>query len=144
MTIWELVSTLTKTKPLVSVTLNTTTTVHIERYFVNSPHIIAPPLPATGMMVHLSGAKITAGSNKNTMREFIPSQSMVLPYNLPSEWYSCGAVDIAIFYFLDTEEKQAKRLQNLVSQQPQMHGLNNPLVHSLAMRIVEKLQRGSR
>ncbi len=143
MAVWDQVSNMLGVRPLVSADIGGAVSLHAERYFIHLTQRQIPAIPMLVLACHLGGARASEGRKSGNGRDFIPSQSGLLPANCPTEWMFGGAVDVAIFYFPDVSSGTAARLQQLVQHARQLQAFTDPLVSALAQQIVDELQRGS-
>ena len=145
MKVWEEVSKLLGVKPVVSADLSASgngIALRAERYLFRMTQRDVPALPAMVLLSHLGGARAHEAHQADASFDSIPSFSAVMRANCPTQWIFGGAIDVAIFYFLEPLTGDALRLQNLINNSPTLYPFNDPLVNALARQIVDELSKG--
>ncbi|MFZ6862022.1 helix-turn-helix domain-containing protein [Undibacterium sp. Ji67W] len=146
MKVWEEVSKLLGVKPVVSAEIGTRSddgiALRAERYLFRMTQRQIPALPAMVLLLHLGGGRAHEGHQPEAGFDSIPSFSAAMQANCPTEWLFGGAIDVAIFYFLEPYSSDAIRLQNLISSTPTLYPFNDALVNALARQIVDELSKG--
>ena len=144
MKIWSMLSQLLGVKPLISAPINGAVKLMVERYFIHITEKQIPPLPMMVLACHLGGARVSQGRKSGVGQDYIPSQSGLLPAQTASEWMFAGAVDIALFYFVDVQSSWAHRLNELMSDAREFTYFSDALTNALALQIVDELALGAK
>ena len=143
MKVWEDVSRLHGSLPVVSATIGNASgdgvVLRAERYLFRMTERQLPAVPAMVLLSHLGGGRASEELSPHGSIESIPSFSGAMQANCPTEWQFAGAMDVAVFYFLEPLGEPALRLQNLIRNTPTLHLFNDPLVNALARQIVDEL-----
>ncbi|MFZ6847569.1 helix-turn-helix domain-containing protein [Undibacterium sp. RuRC25W] len=146
MKVWDEVSKLLGVKPIVSGDIgnrvDTNMTLRAERYLFRMTQRQFPALPAMVLLSHLGGGRVHEAHQADMVSESIPSFSGAMPANCPSQWIFGGAIDVAVFYFLEPLRGDVLRLHNLISNTNTLCLFNDPLVNALARQVVEELAKG--
>src|SRR4051794_21703542 len=75
----------------------------VERFIFQLNQCEVPPIDAMVLACHLGGARATIGRKPGPTFDFIPGSSALFQPGYGSSWLFGGAIDLAIFYFVEPE-----------------------------------------
>lgn len=114
-----------------------------ERYIFQIGGCEVPPLDAMVLACHLGGARATAGRSAGRSFDFLAGASTVFQPGFASRWTFCGAIDMAMFHFLDDDHDLVRSLQRQLALRVKMPPFSDPLVHASAQQMLAELARTS-
>src|SRR5437763_9318926 len=114
-----------------------------ERYIFQIGGCEVPPLDSLVLACHLGGARATAGRSVGRSFDFLAGSSTVFQPGFASRWSFFGAIDMAMFHFLDPEHEQVAGLQRLLAARTKAPPFSDPLVHASAQQLLAELARSS-
>lgn len=137
---WNIVQTAFQTEPIVSQLLPKTLDIYVERYICQPKNYQIEGLPVTTIVTHFGGPKIKEGDKTNTVTEFFPSYSAIIPANCSTQWKFSGFADFAVFYFPTSPIEPFCQLINEVTRGvTQPISINDVLIASCAKQITQEL-----
>lgn len=114
-----------------------------ERYIFQIGGCEVPPLDAMILACHLGGARATAGRSAGRSFDFLAGSSTMFQPGFASRWSFFGAIDMAMFHFLDPGHELVRRLQRLLAVRTKAPPFPDPLVHAAAQQLLGELGRSS-
>lgn len=114
-----------------------------ERYIFQLGGCEVPPLDSLVLACHLGGARATAGRSPGRSFDFLAGSSTVFQPGFASRWTFFGAIDMAMFHFLDPEHELVRSLQRLLVARTKAPPFSDPLVHASAQQLLAELGRSS-
>ncbi len=130
-------------QPLVSEVLSGETPIRVERYFYQARELQTPAFDCSVLGVLLGGSRLRGGVEDKSLRGFLPGTAVLLGAGHACQWEFMGAIDFALFYFLDNQALQYQRLQECEAIDRGFTTFNDPLVNRVALQLVEEVARGS-
>jgi AraC family transcriptional regulator len=115
----------------------------IERYLYQDVECRVARLGVTALVCQLGGSNVREGEPDHWRSTNLPTQSLLLPKQVPTHWHYSGAVDFAVFYFLDEGGGAMQRLEVLAHSRDAPMPFSDPLVSAAARQLVDELQRGA-
>jgi len=112
-----------------------------ERYIFQLGGCQVPPLDSLVLACHLGGARATAGRNPGRSFDFLAGASTVFQPGFASRWTFCGAIDMAMFHFLDPDHEMVRHLQRLLAARAKAPMFSDPLVHAAAQQLLAEVGR---
>ena len=141
---WELISDSLRTQPLFSVVIEGEPRLRVERYFYQGRKLQSPPMDCCVLGVLLGGCRLRGGIEEKILLNILPGTSVFVSAGNSCRWEFMGAIDFALFYFLDSTSMELKSL--LKSQAASDAGFivfNDPLIHHAALHLSEESARGA-
>jgi AraC family transcriptional regulator len=114
-----------------------------ERYLYQDVECRVSKLGVTALVCQLGGSNVREGEPDHWRSTNLPTQSLLLPKQVPTHWHYSGGVDFAVFYFLDDGGEAMQRLEVLAHSRDSPLPFSDPLVSAAARQLVEELQRGA-
>jgi len=114
-----------------------------ERYIFQLGGCEVPPLDSLVLACHLGGARATAGRSVGRSFDFLAGSSTVFQPGFASRWSFFGAIDMAMFHFIDPEHELVRSLQRLLAARTKAPPFSDPLVHASAQQLLAELARSS-
>jgi AraC family transcriptional regulator len=114
-----------------------------ERYIFQLGGCEVPPLDSLVLACHLGGARATAGRSAGRSFDFLAGASTVFQPGFASRWTFCGAIDMAMFHFLDPGHELVRHLQRLLTTRTKSPPFSDQLVNASAQQLIGELARGS-
>jgi AraC family transcriptional regulator len=114
-----------------------------ERYIFQLGGCEVPPLDSLVLACHLGGARATAGRSAGRSFDFLAGSSTVFQPGFASRWSFFGAIDMAMFHFIDPEHELVRSLQRLLAARTKAPPFSDPLVHASAQQLLAELARSS-
>jgi AraC family transcriptional regulator len=114
-----------------------------ERYIFQLGGCEVPPLDSLVLACHLGGARATAGRSAARSFDFLAGSSTVFQPGFASRWTFCGAIDMAMFHFLDPGHELVRHLQRLLTARTKAPPFSDPLVNASAQQLLGELARSS-
>jgi AraC family transcriptional regulator len=114
-----------------------------ERYIFQLGGCEVPPLDSLVLACHLGGARATAGRSAGRSFDFLAGASTVFQPGFASRWAFCGAIDMAMFHFLDPGHELVRHLQRLLATRTKAPPFSDQLVNASAQQLLGELARGS-
>jgi AraC family transcriptional regulator len=114
-----------------------------ERYIFQLNACEVPALDSMVLACHLGGARATVGRAAGRTFDFIPSSSAVFQPGFASRWMFGGAIDMAMFHFLDTSHERVRQLQRLLTARGKSAPFSDPLVGASAQQLLGEIARSS-
>jgi AraC family transcriptional regulator len=114
-----------------------------ERYIFQLGGCEVPPLDSLVLACHLGGARATAGRSAGRSFDFLAGASTVFQPGFASRWTFCGAIDMAMFHFLDPGHELVRHLQRLLTTRTKAPPFSDQLVNASAQQLLGELARGS-
>jgi AraC family transcriptional regulator len=114
-----------------------------ERYIFQLGGCEVPPLDSLVLACHLGGARATAGRSAGRSFDFLAGASTVFQPGFASRWTFCGAIDMAMFHFLDPGHELVRHLQRLLTTRTKAPPFSDQLVNASAQQLLGELARSS-
>ena len=114
-----------------------------ERYIFQLGGCEVPPLDSLVLACHLGGARATAGRSAGRSFDFLAGSSTVFQPGFASRWSFFGAIDMAMFHFIDPGHELVRSLQRLLAARTKAPPFSDPLVHASAQQLLAELARSS-
>jgi AraC family transcriptional regulator len=137
---WDRISNALGVKPVASAELGGVP-LRAERYIFQLNACDIPPLDSMVLACHLGGARATVGREAGRSFDFIPSSSAVFQPGFASRWAFGGAIDMAIFHFLDVGHERVRQLQRLLAARGKSAPFSDPLVGASAQQLLAEIGR---
>ncbi|SDU09420.1 AraC family transcriptional regulator [Pseudomonas pohangensis] len=115
----------------------------VERYLLNGVDRSVSGLDGIGLVTQFGGARVQEGEQGNWRSENLPSQSLLIPRNCPTHWHYNGVTDFAVFYFSTQPGLPIERFTSLTAKSTQPLQFSDTLVGSIALQLLNELQKGS-
>jgi AraC family transcriptional regulator len=115
----------------------------VDRYIFQLNACDVPALDSMVLACHLGGARATIGRPSGRPFDFIPSSSAVFQPGFASRWMFGGAIDIAMFHFLDGSHELVLQLQRLLAARGKSAPFSDPLVGASAQQLLGEIGRSS-
>ncbi|MES2130209.1 MAG: helix-turn-helix domain-containing protein [Pseudomonadota bacterium] len=141
---WERISTALGVAPVASVELQGGLRLRADRYIFQLNACEVPPMDSMLLACHLGGARATVGRKPTSSFDFIPSSSAIFQAGFASKWVFGGAIDMAIFHFIDTEHELIRRMQLLLNARGKSAPFSDPLVNASAQQLLGEVGRSTR
>jgi AraC family transcriptional regulator len=135
---WERISQALGVKPVASAEISGLP-LRAERYIFQLNACEVPPLDSMVLACHLGGARATIRRPSGSTLDFIPSSSAVFQPGFSSRWMFGGAIDLAMFHFLDATHDKVKHLSGLLAQRGKSAPLSDPLVGASAQQLLAEI-----
>jgi AraC family transcriptional regulator len=139
---WECISQALSSKPVVSTDVLGAMPLRAERYIFQLNQCAVPPLDSMVLACQLGGARATVGRQPTAQFTFIPGSSAVFQPGFGSRWLFGGAVDMAVFHFLDEDAEAVRQLRRLIAARGKSAAFADPLVAAAAQQLVGELCHG--
>ncbi|HEX8786565.1 MAG TPA: helix-turn-helix domain-containing protein [Telluria sp.] len=117
--------------------------VRAERYIFQLGGCEVPPLDSLVLACHLAGARATAGRSAGRSFDFLAGSSTVFQPGFASRWAFFGAIDMAMFHFIDPEHELVRGLQRLLAARTKAPPFSDALIHASAQQLLAELARSS-
>lgn len=114
-----------------------------ERYIFQLGGCEVPPLDSLVLACHLGGARATAGRSAGRSFDFLAGSSTVFQPGFASRWAFFGAIDMAMFHFIDPEHELVRGLQRLLAARTKAPPFSDALIHASAQQLLAELARSS-
>ncbi|MCS0629834.1 helix-turn-helix domain-containing protein [Telluria mixta] len=114
-----------------------------ERYIFQLGGCQVPPLDSLVLACHLGGARATAGRSPGRSFDFLAGAATVFQPGFASRWTFFGAIDMAMFHFLDPDHEMVRHLQRLLAARAKSPTFSDPLVHAAAQQLLAEVARSS-
>ena len=135
---WERISQALGVKPVASSEVGGVP-MRAERYIFQLNACEVPPLDSMVLACHLGGARATIRRPSGRPLDFIPSSSAVFQPGFGSRWLFGGAIDLAMFHFIDATHEKVARLQHLLAERGKSAPLTDPLVAASAQQLLAEI-----
>jgi len=135
---WERISQALGVKPVASAEI-AGLPLRAERYIFQLNACDVPALDAMVMACHLGGARATIRRPSGRPLDFIPSSSAVFQPGFASRWMFGGAIDFAMFHFLDASHEKVSHLAGLLARRGKSAPLSDPLVGASAQQLLAEI-----
>jgi AraC family transcriptional regulator len=139
---WDRISSALGVKPVASADIGGVP-LRVERYIFQLNACEVPALDSMVLACHLGGARATIGGSGGRSFDFIPSSSAVFQPGFASRWMFGGAIDIAMFHFLDCSHELVHQLQRLLAARGKSAPFSDPLVGASAQQLLGEIGRSS-
>jgi AraC family transcriptional regulator len=139
---WDRISTALGVQPVASAEIGGVP-LRAERYIFRLNACEVPPLDSMVLACHLGGARATVGRSPGRSFDFIPSSSAVFQPGFASRWVFGGAIDMAMFHFLDVGHERVRQLQRLLAARGKSAPFSDPLVGASAQQLLGEIGRSS-
>src|SRR4051812_39681440 len=139
---WERISQALGVKPVASAEIGGLP-LRVERYIFQLNACDVPPLDSMVLACHLGGARATIRRPSGRPLDFIPSSSAVFQPGFASRWMFGGAIDIAMFHFIDTGHEKVRQLEELLARRGKSAPLTDPLVAASAQQLLAEIGGGA-
>jgi AraC family transcriptional regulator len=114
-----------------------------ERYIFQLGGCEVAPLDSLVLACHLGGARATAGRSAGRSFDFLAGASTVFQPGFASRWNFSGAIDMAMFHFLDPGHELVRHLQRLLTARTKAPPFSDQLVNASAQQLLGELARTS-
>jgi AraC family transcriptional regulator len=138
---WERISQALGVKPVASSEVGGVP-LRAERYIFQLNACEVPPLDSMVLACHLGGARATIRRPSGRPLDFIPSSSAVFQPGFASRWMFGGAIDIAMFHFIDATHEKVTQLEQLLAERGKSAPLTDPLVAASAQQLLAEIGCG--
>lgn len=115
----------------------------VERYLLNGVDRSVSGLDGIVLVTQFGGARVQEGEEGRWRSENLPSQSLLIPRNCPTHWHYNGVTDFAVFYFSVLPGLPVERFTSLTAKASQPLQFSDMLVGSIALQLLNELQKGS-
>lgn len=139
---WDRISSALGVRPVASVEIGGVP-LRVERYIFRLNACEVPPLDSMVLACHLGGARATVGRGPGRSFDFIPSSSALFQPGFASRWMFGGAIDFAMFHFLDAGHDAVLQLQRLLAARGKSAQFSDPLVGASAQQLLGEIARSS-
>lgn len=128
-------------EPIVAGRVTGSTPLFVERYVFQHVERSVPGLDATALVVQFGGGRVQEGERDRWRSMNLPSASLLVPSRVATHWHYSGAVDFAVFYFLEPGSPAMQSLAVLCAGRDTPLPFRDPLVGSAAFELVTELQK---
>jgi AraC family transcriptional regulator len=128
-------------EPIVAGRVPGSTPLFVERYVYQHSERTVPGLEATALVVQFGGGRVQEGEPDHWRSMNLPSVSLLIPARVATHWHYSGAVDFAVFYFLDPPSNAMQSLRLLCESREDPLQFRDPLVGSAAFELAGELQK---
>jgi len=115
----------------------------VERYLLNGVDRSVSGLDGIVLVTQFGGARVQEGEDGQWRSETLPSQSLLIPRNCSTHWHYNGVTDFAVFYFSVQSDEPIERFISLTAKATQPLQFSDALVGSIALQLLNELQKGS-
>lgn len=130
-------------QPIVEGRIDGPTPLFVERYLYQADERTVAGLDGTGLVTQFGGGQVREGEHDRWRSLNLPTQSLLVPRRVPTHWHYSGTVDFAVCYLLDGQQGVGARLVELAEARDAPLPFSDPLVGTLALHLVNELQKGS-
>jgi AraC family transcriptional regulator len=138
---WDRISKALGVKPIASAEIGGQ--LRADRYIFQLNGCDVPPLDSMVLTCHLGGARATVGRKPGNSFDFIAGSSALFQPGFPSKWAFGGAIDMAMFHFLDPSHDAVRQLQRLLIARGKSAPFSDPLVNAGAQQLLAEIGRTS-
>ena len=128
-------------EPVVAGRISGATPLFVERYVFQHAERSVPGLDVTALLVQFGGSRVQEGEHGRWRSMNLPSASLLVPSRVATHWHYSGAVDFAVFYFLEPSSAAMRSLAVLCESRDAPLPFPDPLVGSAAFELVTELQK---
>lgn len=128
--------------PIVEGFLDGPNPLYVERYLYKTIERTVSPLSRPGLLTQFGGGRVREGERDHWRSSNLPTQSMLVPAGLPTQWHYSGTIDFAMFSFVEGGSFSMLSLEALCVGRAEPMLLGDALVGALALQIVSELQKG--
>lgn len=128
-------------EPIVAGRVSGATPLFVERYVFQHVERSVPGLEGTALVVQFGGGRVREGEPDRWRSMNLPSASQLLPRRVATHWHYSGAVDFAVFYFLEPPSAAMRSLQTLCESRDAPLPFRDALVGPAALELVGELQK---
>jgi AraC family transcriptional regulator len=139
---WQSTRKVLRTRPVISAEVGCNPPLWVERYFFQARRQQVPALRAASLVVHLGGARASGGRLHGQASNYIPSFSVLVPADCPSEWFLEGPVDIAVYYFSDMNCARVRNMMKHLGDVMTTYPFTDSLISAAALQMVSELGHG--
>lgn len=139
---WQQLSSMFGVRPVVSREIEGSLPLRVERYFCHARKRRGNGLPQMLLLTHLGGARASWASRHREAANFLPGFSVLVPPHCAAEWVQDGAVDCAVFHYLDGDHPHVQRLRRLMGDGAVAYPFHDPLVSAAARQVCHELRSG--
>ncbi len=115
----------------------------VERYMYQTREISAPGVPYVVLSISFGGSTAAEGETGQLRNKMLPTQSMLVPANVITEWHFSGNVDCGLFYILDTEHQLTRAISLLAESKDSPLLFSDQFVLGAGRLLINELQKDS-
>jgi AraC family transcriptional regulator len=128
-------------EPIVAGRIPGATALFAERYLYQDIERTVSGMDATALVVQFGGGRVREGERDRWRSMNLPTQSLLVPADVPTHWHYSGTVDFAVFYFLAGGSGVMTSLNVLAESRDEPVPFSDPLVGAAAIQLVNELQK---
>ena len=128
-------------EPIVAGRIPGATPVFVERYVYQDIERTVAGMATTALVVQFGGGRVQEGERDRWRSMNLPTASLLIPKGVLTHWHYSGAVDFAVFYFLEPASNAMQSLQVLVQSRDAPLQFRDSLVGAAALELVTELQK---
>ncbi len=115
----------------------------VEHYMFQTRDINAPGVPYVVLIILFGGGTAAEGETGHLRNTVLPTQSMLVPANVITEWHFSGAIDCGLFYILDTEHQLTRAISLLAQSKSSPLLFSDQFVLGAGRLLINELQKDS-
>jgi AraC family transcriptional regulator len=115
----------------------------VERYLYQKKGVSAPEIPHVVLVTFFGGSTAAEGETGQLRNTLLPTQSMLIPANVATEWHFSGTVDFALFYLLSAEDQLTRALSLLAESRDTPMLFSDQFVLGAGRLLLNELQKES-
>jgi len=128
-------------EPIVAGRVPGATPVFVERYVYQDIERTVAGMASTALVVQFGGGRVQEGERDRWRSMNLPTASLLIPKGVLTHWHYSGAVDFAVFYFLEPASNAMRSLQVLAQSRDAPLQFRDSLVGAAALELVTELQK---
>ena len=115
----------------------------VERYMYQTREFSAPGVPYVVLIISFGGSAAAEGGTGQLRNKILPTQSMLVPPNVITEWQFSGNVDCGLFYLLDSEHQLTRAISLLAQSRDWPLLFSDQFVLGAGRLLINELQKDS-
>lgn len=140
--VWEQVRRQLGHKPVVAGPIGGPLPLFVERYLFQDIERTVSGLRCTVLITMIGGSRVREGEPGQWRSMNLPMQSLLVARGVPTRWQYSGAVDFAVFYFMEGGGIEMQSLDALARSRAAPLSFSDALVGAAALQLVEELHKG--
>jgi AraC family transcriptional regulator len=114
----------------------------VERYIYQAKAVASSGIPCICLATQFGGRMVREGEDSQTRSTSLPSQSLLIPPNMPTHWHYTGTVDYALLYIFDTSDPLAEALLALAQSRTEPLRFSDALVGTACRQLLDEMHKG--
>ncbi|MES2015189.1 MAG: AraC family transcriptional regulator [Pseudomonadota bacterium] len=124
--------------PILEGRIDSAVPLYFERYLYQSIACTVDAMDIAALVTQFGGARVREGAPAHWRSASLPSQSLLIPAGVATQWHYAGTVDFAIFYLLDGDNS----LSMLGAARQAPLPFSDQLVGAAALQLAGEMQKG--